>query len=90
MHLYYIDTSAALRLPRRRRARTGFPEDVVRMAMAEPDPLVRSLDAIHLATVRLLGEELTALLAYDDRLAQAAADAGMPVRAPRDPQPPDR
>jgi uncharacterized protein len=59
-------------------------EDVVRTAMVEPDPLLRSLDAIHLATARLLGQELTALLTYDDRLAKAAADAGIPVHIPRD------
>jgi uncharacterized protein len=58
-------------------------EDVVRAVMVEPDPLLRSLDAIHLATVRLLGEELTTLLTYDDRLAKAAADAGIPVHTPR-------
>ena len=58
-------------------------EDVVRTAMVEPDPLPRSLDAIHLATARLLGPELTALLTYDDRLAQAAADAAIPVHTPR-------
>lgn len=58
-------------------------EDVARTAMVEPDLLLRSLDAIHLATARLLGPELTALLTYDDRLAKAAADAGIPVHAPR-------
>ena len=57
-------------------------EDVVRSAIVEPDRLLRSLDAIHLATARLLGPELTALLSYDDRLANAAADAGIPVLAP--------
>lgn len=51
--------------------------------MAKADRLLRSLDAIHLATARLLGPELTALLTYDDRLAKAAADAGIPVLAPR-------
>jgi hypothetical protein len=35
-----------------------------------------------LAKARLLGPELTALLTYDDRLAKAAADAGIPVLAP--------
>jgi predicted nucleic acid-binding protein len=60
-------------------------EDVVRTAMVEPDPLLRSLDAIHLATARLLGPELTALLTYDDRLAKAAEDAGIPVHIPRTP-----
>jgi uncharacterized protein len=58
-------------------------EDVVRTTMVEPDPLLRSLDAIHLATARLLGSELTALLTYDDRLASAAGDAGIPVHTPR-------
>ena len=58
-------------------------EDVVGTAMVEPDPLLRSLDAIHLATARLLGPELTALLTYDDRLAKAAEEAGIPVHTPR-------
>src|ERR1700748_3762588 len=53
-------------------------EDVVRSAIVEPDRLLRSLDAIHLATARLLGPELSALLTYGDRLAQAAAVAGVP------------
>lgn len=57
-------------------------EDVVRAAMVEPDPLLRSLDAIHLATARLLGPELTALLTYDDRLAKAADEAGIPTHTP--------
>jgi predicted nucleic acid-binding protein len=59
-------------------------EDVVRSAIVEPDRLLRSLDAIHLAIARLLGPELTALLTYDDRLAKAAAEAGIPVLAPHD------
>lgn len=58
-------------------------EDVVRGAMVEPDPLLRSLDAIHLATARLLGAELAALLTYDDRLAKAAEAANIPVHTPR-------
>jgi predicted nucleic acid-binding protein len=57
-------------------------EDVVRSAIVEPDRMLRSLDAIHLATARILGPELTALLTYDDRLAKAAADAGISVLAP--------
>jgi uncharacterized protein len=51
-------------------------------AIVEPDRLLRSSDAIHLATARLLGPELTALITYDERLAKAAADAGIPVLAP--------
>jgi hypothetical protein len=32
---------------------------------------------------RLLGPELTALLTYDDHLAKAAEEAGIPVHTPR-------
>jgi predicted nucleic acid-binding protein len=51
--------------------------------VAGPELLLRSLDAIHLATARLLGGELTAFLTYDDRLARAAV-ASIPVQAPQD------
>src|SRR5487761_1716762 len=62
-------------------------EDVVRSAIVEPDRLLRSLDAIHLATARILGPELAALLTYDDRVAKA--DAGYPFwrRATPEPRP---
>ena len=36
--------------------------------MNEPDRGLRSLDPIHLATARILGEDLDALISYDDRL----------------------
>ncbi|MFZ5850689.1 MAG: type II toxin-antitoxin system VapC family toxin [Actinomycetota bacterium] len=44
---------------------------------------LRSLDAIHLATAQLLGESLARIVTYDDRLAAAAAAAGLAVAAPR-------
>jgi predicted nucleic acid-binding protein len=53
-------------------------------AMNEPDRMLRSLDAIHLATARVLGPDLDGLATYDDRLAAAAKDAGIPVVDPRD------
>ena len=43
---------------------------------------LRSLDAIHLATARALGTNLSALVTYDQRLADAAAWYGMPVVTP--------
>jgi predicted nucleic acid-binding protein len=51
---------------------------------AEPlgDPLLRSLDAIHLATALAMQSRLTALVTYDKRLASAASAAGLPVAAP--------
>lgn len=47
----------------------------------EPPPL-RSLDAIHIATALDLGEPLTCVYSYDARMAAAAGEAGLRVRAP--------
>jgi predicted nucleic acid-binding protein len=59
-------------------------EAVVDTAMNEPDPLLRTLDAIHLASARSFEDALTALVTYDDRLATAASGAGIAVVSPRD------
>ncbi|MGI8677128.1 MAG: type II toxin-antitoxin system VapC family toxin [Jatrophihabitans sp.] len=53
------------------------------------EPLLRTLDAIHLASAVLLRDELTAFVAYDHRLASAAQAAGLPTTTPRPPVPPD-
>jgi predicted nucleic acid-binding protein len=45
--------------------------------------LLRSLDAIHLAAALTLGEELTAVVTYDDRMMTAAGLFGLVVDAPR-------
>jgi uncharacterized protein len=44
--------------------------------------LLRSLDAIHLATAQQLGSDLGVIVTYDRRLAQAASELGLPVAAP--------
>lgn len=44
---------------------------------------LRSLDAVHLASALLLGDELESIVTYDDRMAEAAALQGIPVSAPR-------
>lgn len=44
---------------------------------------LRTLDAIHLASARALGDALGAVIAYDSRLAAGATAAGLPVLAPR-------
>jgi uncharacterized protein len=59
-------------------------DDIVEAAMNEPDRGLRSLDAIHLATARILGEDLDAIVSYDDRLLKAATDAGLATASPRD------
>lgn len=55
---------------------------VVEAASRLPDPALRSLDAIHLATALLVREDVEALMTYDDRLAAAAAAHGLAVTAP--------
>ena len=47
----------------------------------EPSTL-RALDAIHLATALAFGDELTVVVTYDARLADAASAAGLEVVAP--------
>lgn len=53
-------------------------------AAAYPDPALRSLDAIHLATAQTAASiaSLTALVTYDSRLSAAAKALGMTIVAP--------
>ncbi|GHF64727.1 putative nucleic acid-binding protein [Amycolatopsis bartoniae] len=56
--------------------------DTIRDAAARVPGLVRSLDAIHVASAEQLGSELTALVTYDSRMAEAGRKAGLPVAMP--------
>lgn len=51
-------------------------------AQAAAPASVRSLDAIHLATALHLGPRLTTFVTYDRRLADAVAEAGLPIARP--------
>jgi uncharacterized protein len=55
---------------------------IVESASRLPDPLLRSLDAIHLATAILLRSDLELFVTYDSRLADAAAAYGIPTAGP--------
>lgn len=44
--------------------------------------LLRALDAIHLATALEIGDGLGSFVTYDDRLAAAAREVGLPVVRP--------
>ncbi|MGH3500443.1 MAG: type II toxin-antitoxin system VapC family toxin, partial [Nocardioidaceae bacterium] len=46
------------------------------------NPPLRTLDALHLASAVLLSDELTAFVAYDHRLLDAARATGLVVAAP--------
>jgi predicted nucleic acid-binding protein len=54
---------------------------LVEAGMLDP-PELRTLDAVHVATARTLGDELVAVVTYDDRMAAAAARVGLPVATP--------
>ncbi|UPK73121.1 type II toxin-antitoxin system VapC family toxin [Nocardioidaceae bacterium SCSIO 66511] len=54
--------------------------DIIALARRLDAPLLRSLDAIHLASLLLLDADV--MLTYDDRLADACRAHGIPTRAP--------
>lgn len=59
-------------------------DDELLDAAAVLDPRVlRGLDAIHLAAAQLFGDELTAVVTYDRRMAAAAALVDLTIAAPR-------
>jgi uncharacterized protein len=45
--------------------------------------LLRTLDAVHLASALRLGRDLTAIVTYDRRMLEAAEALGLVVHAPR-------
>lgn len=59
-----------------------FDPSVAGVAATLEPPLLRTLDAIHLATALALVPELDAFVTYDDRLAAAARGLGLPVVRP--------
>jgi predicted nucleic acid-binding protein len=52
-----------------------------RAANLDPTEL-RALDSIHLAAAASLGDDLAAVVSYDDRLLAAAASLGLPTAMP--------
>lgn len=57
--------------------------DIVDEAGNVGDALLRSLDAIHLASALSIRADLTAFIAYDHRLAEAASGEGLVSVQPR-------
>jgi predicted nucleic acid-binding protein len=58
-------------------------DDRVLEAAAMVDPVVlRSLDAIHLATARSIGTDLDVLVSYDQRMLEGARSLGLPTASP--------
>lgn len=61
---------------------TEMTKPVLRQAGLLDPPVLRSLDAIHLAAALDLGDDLEAMVTYDERLAEAAVANGIRVVAP--------
>jgi predicted nucleic acid-binding protein len=57
-------------------------DDVAPTAEVIGEPMLHSLDAIHLATAHELRTELTAFVCYDKRLLDAAQALGLPIESP--------
>ena len=57
--------------------------DVVLSSATVGNPLLRTLDAIHLATALAIAQEISAFVTYDKRLAEAAVTAGLTVETPQ-------
>jgi predicted nucleic acid-binding protein len=57
-------------------------DGVLRTAAELPDPGLRSLDALHLASALSLDPDLETLVAYDARLVAAAEATGLAVTQP--------
>lgn len=57
-------------------------DDVLEAAAELADPVLRSLDAVHLASALALDPDLDVFVAYDGRLLAAAQAAGLDVAQP--------
>ena len=66
----------------RRIARVVLTDDVLDNSATLPPQALPQAHAIHLACALALKHDLTAFVAYDERLLAAAKDAGLPVTAP--------
>jgi predicted nucleic acid-binding protein len=61
-------------------------DDALLDAAAALDPTVlRSLDAIHLASAQAVGSDLDCVITYDRRMSDAAGELGLHVRSPGTP-----
>lgn len=76
------DAAARARLALAGLRLVALDEGLLEAAALLPAP-VRTLDAIHLAAALSLGDELSAVITYDERMARAARELGLEVVTPR-------
>jgi predicted nucleic acid-binding protein len=66
----------------RRIGRVALSTEVLDNAATMPPQRLGTADAIHLASALAIRRDLSAFVAYDKRLLEAAAEAGLPVASP--------
>jgi uncharacterized protein len=66
----------------KRIAKVALTADVLDTSATLPPQALTPGQAIHLASALVLKRDLSAFVAYDERLLAAAADAGLPVASP--------
>jgi predicted nucleic acid-binding protein len=80
---YGADALANARLGLRQVDLIAITDAVLESAGGLEPRIVRTLDAIHLATALSLGRDLDAIITYDERMTAGARLLGLQVRAPR-------
>ncbi len=76
------DARSQVRLALRRVDLVGIDDQILDQAGLLEPAMVRTLDAIHLATALALGDDLGTVVTYDERVAEGARLLGLPTSAP--------
>jgi predicted nucleic acid-binding protein len=77
------DALASVREALRRVDLVAIDDRILDAAGTLEPRVLRTLDAIHLATAMAMGDDLDAIVTYDDRMVEAAGLLGLVVAAPR-------
>ncbi len=77
------DALATVREGLRRVDLIGVDDRILDAAGILEPRVVRTLDAIHLATALAIGDDLVAIVTYDERMVDAARLLGLPTATPR-------
>jgi hypothetical protein len=77
------DAVASVREALRRIDLVGIDDRILDAAGILEPRVLRTLDAVHLATALAIGDDLDTIVTYDDRMASAARLLGLSTTAPR-------
>ena len=77
------DALATVREGLRRVDLIGIDDRILDAAGTLEPQVLRTLDAIHLATALAVGDDLEAIVTYDERMVEAAKLIGLPTTTPR-------